>query len=123
MLSSPSGPKAKIASPLQLREDERGSERLDDPVEETRQERVRLRDERPARHVGGVRFPHRLEERGVPGDVCEEKRSVADLRLTRLIVCQRRSSFHVDVQIRERYRPAERLGGVVHVSDRGAGLG
>ena len=55
---------------------------------------------------GGVRFPHRLEERGVPGDVCEEKRSVADLRLTRLIVCQRRSSFHVDVQTRERSRPA-----------------
>jgi hypothetical protein len=57
------------------------SDSTDDPVEQAGQQWVRLGNEPPGRHVGGVRSGDRLEEGGVAGDVGEQERATTGSRV------------------------------------------
>jgi hypothetical protein len=75
------GGEGKDRVPLELGKDERRSNSSHNPVEQARQQWVRLGKEPAGRHVGGVNSRDHLEEGGVPGDVGEQERATTGSRV------------------------------------------
>jgi len=75
------GCEGKDRVPLELGEDERWSNSSYNPVEQARQQWIRLGNEPTGRHIGGVGSRDRLEEGGVTGDVGEQERATTGSRV------------------------------------------